>query len=110
MSTAASSAATAPKTAGSAGSDTFVTDTAKQATEQIIAAVRQTTKVGLDAASTWIDTLTAALPAVPAVPGTPSKAVVEQWVSLGFDAAENVLSLQREIASDLVTKLLPAGR
>lgn len=102
--------AAAPKT--DAAGDFFV-DSAKQGTEQIISAVRQTTKMGLDAASAWLDTVAAIMPATPAVsfaPFGPSKASVQQWVSTGFETAESLLALQREIASEIVNLLVPAGR
>jgi hypothetical protein len=107
MPTAPSAATAASK---SEAANTFFADLAKQTTEQFIGAVRQTTKLGLDTASAWIDTLTAVLPEAPAVPFAPSKADVQQWVSTGFETAESVLALQREIASEIVTKLLPAGK
>jgi hypothetical protein len=87
---------------------TFVADTAKQTSDQIISAVRQTTKLSLDTASAWFDTLTAVLPAAPAVPAS-SRAVVQQWVAASFDTAESVLAMQRELASEFVTKLVPAA-
>lgn len=111
----------AATTAGTAASKTeaagdFFADSAKQGTEQIISAVRQTTKLGLDAASAWLDTVAAIMPATPAAsfapfaPFAPSKAAVQQWVSTGFETAESLLALQREIASEVVNLLVPATK
>jgi hypothetical protein len=105
MPTATTTTAT-PKTDGAA---TFVADTAKQSTEQLLGVIRQTSKLSLDTASTWMDAVTKVLPPTPAMPFAPSKAAIQQLVAASFDTAESVLALQRDLTTEFFAKLVPSA-
>jgi len=87
----------------------FVADTAKQSSEQILGAVRQTAKLSIDAASNWFETVANIVPVTPDLPFAPAKAAMQQWITLGYETAESVLVLQRDLASEFVEKLVPAS-
>jgi hypothetical protein len=87
----------------------FVVDTAKQSSEQILGVVRQTAKFSIDAASNWFETVASIVPVTPELPFAPSKAILQQWINAGYETAESVLVLQRDLASEMVTKLVPAS-
>lgn len=87
----------------------FVADTAKQSSEQMLGVIRQTTKLTLDATSSWFDTVANVVPVAPDLPFGPSKATVQKWVSLGFETAESVIAMQRDLTSEIVAKLAPAS-
>jgi hypothetical protein len=87
----------------------FVADTAKQSSEQILGVVRQTAKLSIDAASTWFETVANVVPITPELPFAPTKAAMQQWITLGYETAESVLVLQRDLASEFVAKLVPAS-
>jgi hypothetical protein len=90
----------------------FVADTLKSTNEQTLTAVKQTTTMTMDAASAVLESfgkLTPSLPNIPSIPFLPTKAGISQLVNVGFDATENLLSLQRGLATELVERFVPAA-
>jgi hypothetical protein len=104
--TTGTTASATPKTDQAAS---FVVDTAKQSSEQILGVVRQTAKLSIDAASSWFETVASIVPLTPELPFAPSKAILQQWITAGYETAESVLVLQRDLASEMVSKLVPAS-
>jgi hypothetical protein len=100
---------------GKAKSDTatnFLADTVKTTNEQLLTAAKQTTTMTLDATSAVLESLgklAPSLPSMPAIPFLPTKSGITQLVNVGFDATENLLSLQRGLATELVERFVPAS-
>jgi hypothetical protein len=102
-----SSASAKPGSAPFASVDSaadFFTQAAKQSSEQFAKAVRQGAKFSIDATSAWFDTVAKFVPAAPALPFVPSEEIVKVWTDAGFDAAQNLLDLQREITGEVIAK------
>ena len=99
---------------GKAKSDTgatFVADTVKTTGEQMLTAVKQTTTISMDAASKLLESLgkfTPNLPSLPTNPLLPTKASLIQLVNVSFDTTENMLSLQRGLATQVIERFVPA--
>jgi hypothetical protein len=89
------------------GAATFVAETTKQSAAQLFNIVRQSAALSMDAASAWLKTVTK-MPTGPAFSLTPVKLTMQQLISAGFDTAETVLALQRDLAGQFVD-LLPSG-
>jgi hypothetical protein len=100
---------------GKAKSDsgtTFVTDTVKTTGEQMLTAMKQTTTITMDAASALVESLgkyTPRLPSLPTVPFLPTKASLVQMVNVSFDTTENLLSMQRGLATQVIERFVPAS-
>jgi hypothetical protein len=90
---------------------TFVADTVKSTSEQMLTAMKQTTTMTMDAASALFESLgkfTPSLPSMPTIPFIPSKSSILQLLNVGFDTTENLLSMQRGLASEVVERFVPA--
>ena len=100
---------------GKAKSDvgsTFVADTVKSTGEQMLTAMKQTSTMTMDAASALLESLgkfTPSMPSLPTIPFVPTKASILQLVNVGFDTTENLLSMQRGLASEVVERFVPAS-
>jgi hypothetical protein len=107
VTTTSSSSTSSTATKGAAGATTndFLTEVAKQSSEQLVRAMRQTAKFSFEATSAWLDTVAKVVPSVPAIPFAPSEETVKVWTDAGFDVAQNVLDLQREITGELLAKV-----
>ena len=91
---------------------TFIADTVKTTNEQLLTAAKQTTTMTMDATSAMFDSLSKlapSLPSMPAIPFLPTKSGITQLVNVSFDATENLLSLQRGLATELVERFVPAA-
>lgn len=89
---------------------TFVADTVMATSEQMLTAMKQTTTMTLDAASAMLESLgklTPSLQEMPALPFMPAKAGMVQLVNVAFDTTENVLSMQRGLATEVVNRFVP---
>jgi hypothetical protein len=100
--------ATAAPSAKPSTASKFVIDTAKQTSDQLLTVYRQTAKFTLDAAETWIDTL-AKVPG-PKLPVAPLQKAFDEWMTVGFDLAEGILSTQRDLATQAAATLAAAGK
>jgi hypothetical protein len=100
-----STSSTASKAAAGATANDFLTEVAKQSSEQFVSALRQTAKFSFEATSAWLDTVAKVVPSVPTLPFVPSEETVKVWTDAGFDVAQNVLDLQREITGELIAKV-----
>lgn len=87
---------------------TFVVETTKQNAEQLVNIVRQSASLWIDAASAWLKTVTKVVPPVPAISLIPVRSTMQQMVAAGFDTAEGLLALQRDLAGQIVA-LVPSG-
>ena len=83
----------------------FFTETAKQTTDQMLQAIRQTATFSLETSSAWFEAVAKVMPAVPALPFLPSEETLKQLTEVGFDTAQNLISLQREIAGEVLAKM-----
>ena len=91
---------------------TFVADTVKTTNAQVITAMKQTTTMTMDVASSILASLgklTSSLPTMPTMPFMPTKTAIAQLVNVGFDTSENMLSMQRGLATEMVDRFVPAG-
>jgi hypothetical protein len=86
----------------------FVAETTKQNAEQLFNIVRQSASLWIDAASAWLKTVTTVGPPVPALSLLPVRSTMQQMVAAGFDTADSLLTLQRDLAGQFVA-LLPSG-
>jgi len=107
--TASASASTSTKAPGAAmpsleSAADFFTQTAKQSTEQFAKAVRQSTKLSMEATSAWFETFAKFVPAAPALPFMPSEESIKVWTDAGFEAAQSMLDLQREVTGEVLAK------
>ena len=78
----------------------------------MLTAVKQTTTISMDAASKLLESLgkfTPNLPSMPTLPFLPTKASLVQLVNVGFDTTENLLSLQRGLATQVIERFVPAS-
>lgn len=90
----------------------FLADTVKTTNEQLLTAAKQTTTMTMDATSAMLSSLSKlapSLPSMPTIPFLPTKTGVAQLVNVSFDATENLLSLQRGLATELVERFVPAS-
>jgi hypothetical protein len=74
--------------------------------------MKQTTTMSMDAASSLIEALgkfAPSMPSLPTIPFLPTKASIVQLVNVGFDTTENLLSMQRGLASEVVERFVPAS-
>ena len=104
--------ATANGKAKSDTATTFVADTVKSTNEQVLTAVKQTTTMSMDAASAMLESLEqvrAVAAQLPTIPFLPTKAGLVQLLNVGFDATENLLSLQRGLATEVIERFVPAA-
>ena len=81
---------------------TVPTDQIKTAGDAVIGSLRQTQRFALDAAGKWFDVVSGAVPVLPTVPGVPTKADVQTLIATTFGFAEELLSVQRELAEGLL--------
>jgi hypothetical protein len=91
---------------------TFLADTVKTTNDQLITAAKQTTAMTMDATSAVLASLgklAPSLPSVPSIPFMPTKSGISQLVNVSFDATENLLSLQRGLATEIVERFVPAA-
>jgi len=91
---------------------TFIADTVKTTNEQLLTAAKQTSAMTMDATAAMFESLgklAPSLPSLPAIPVMPTKSGITQLVNVGFDATENLLSLQRGLATELVERFVPAA-
>ena len=90
----------------------FVADTVKSSGEQMMTLVKQTSTIGMDAASALFESLgkyTPRLPSIPSLPFLPTKASISQLVNVSFDTTENLLSMQRGLANQVIERFVPAS-
>jgi hypothetical protein len=87
----------------------FVADTLKQSTSQFFGALSQTTKFTLDTALAFVDSFAKLTPSMPSLPFAPSKATMKEWLDLGFEATEQILKLQHELATELLDRMAGAA-
>ena len=106
-STTPSSTTTSSAKAGSATATAtdFFTQSAKQSSDQLVRAIRQTATFSLEATSAWLDTVAKVVPSVPSLPFVPSEESIKVWTDAGFDVAQNLLDLQREVTGELIAKM-----
>jgi hypothetical protein len=82
----------------------FVTDTVTQSTSQLLGALSQTTKFGLETISALVDAFSKVTPALPVLPLAPSKSTVTEWLDVGFETGEQLLKLQHELATEAISR------
>jgi hypothetical protein len=75
----------------------------------VLRAIRQTAGFSLEATSAWLDTVAKIVPSVPSAPFVPSEDTVKVWTDAGFDAAQNLLDLQREMTGEVIAKMSALG-
>jgi hypothetical protein len=102
--TTTASDSTAKAAAAAATATDFFAQTAKQSTEQWIRALRQSANFSLEATSAWLDTVAKFVPSMPALPFAPSEETVKAWTNAGFDTAQNLLDLEREVTTEVISK------
>jgi len=82
----------------------FVADTFKQSTSQVLGALTQTTKLTFDTVASFVESFSKVPPSLPALPMVPSKASIKEWLDVGFETAEQMLKLQHDLAAELVDR------
>lgn len=76
--------------------------------EQLIATVKQSQQLSLDAAQTWVKAVSVLPMAdMPSIPGVPALPGVEAATKYAFDLAADLLSAQREYVLQLASALVP---
>ena len=86
-----------------------ISQVAQKLREQLLATVQQGQQLSLDAAQTWVKTVSVIpVPDLPTMPGLPTVPGVEDATTFTFDLAADLLSSQRDFALQLATMLVPA--
>ncbi len=83
----------------------FVADTLKQSTSQLLGALSQTTKFTLDTATAFVESFSKVTPSMPSIPFAPSKAAIKEWLDVGFETTEQLLKLQHELATEMLDRM-----
>ena len=77
--------------------------------EQLISTVKQGQQLSLDAAQTWVKTISVLPMAdMPSIPGIPALPGVEAATKYAFDLTADLLSAQREYVLQLASAFVPA--
>jgi hypothetical protein len=79
--------------------------------EQVLAGIRQSQQLTLDAAKGWVELVGKAVPsaAMPAsVPGAPTAADLQEAVSASFGLVHELVSAQEAFVEQLFSTILPA--
>jgi hypothetical protein len=87
-----------------------VTSTANQLRDQVLAGIRQSQQLTLDAAKGWVELVGKAVPGAPlaTIPGAPTKADVREAVAASFDLVQELVSAQQGFVEQLLDTVLPA--
>jgi hypothetical protein len=103
VTTGTSTTTTSAKAPSAAATD-FFAQTAKQGSDQFVRAIRQSATFSLEATSAWLEAVAKLVPSIPAVPFVPSEESLKVWTGAGFDVAQNLLDLQREVTGEVISK------
>jgi acetyl-CoA carboxylase carboxyltransferase component len=77
--------------------------------EQFIGSIKQSQQITLDAVNTWADTFGKIVPKLPASPFVPPLPELKETIDATFDVAQELLNVQREFATGLVSALAPTA-
>ena len=90
---------------GASAASSFVTDTVRQSTTQLLGIFSQSTKFTFGTLSAVAKALSKVPPRRPSIPMAPTKEALQQWLDVGFDSAEQLFKLQRELIAEMVDRL-----
>ena len=77
--------------------------------EELVASVKQAQQFTLDTLTTWADVVGKVVPQPSSFPFVPARSDVVESLGSAFDMAEELLTMQRKFASELVNVLVPAS-
>jgi hypothetical protein len=77
--------------------------------EELVASVKQAQQFTLDALTTWVDVVGKVVPPPLAFPFAPARSEVLEGFGTAFDMAQELLTMQRKFASELIDVLVPAS-
>jgi hypothetical protein len=104
------STASTPKPSPSTEAATsFVADTVKQTSSQVLGAISQTSKFTIDTVSAFVDSFSKVTPSLPSLPFAPSKASLKELLDVSFETTEQIVKLQHELLSEALDRLAIAA-
>jgi hypothetical protein len=95
---------------GASAASSFVTNSVRQSTAQLVGAFSQTTKMSYGTLAAVAKALAKVPPSMPAIPLAPSKETLKEWLNVSFDTTEQLLKLQRELMVEMLDRLAAFGK
>ena len=101
-----------PAATKSASATENATAAANALRDQVLAGIRQSQQLTIDATKGWVELISKSVPAAPfgtSIPGAPTTADVREAVSASFGLVQELVSAQRSFVEQLLDAMLPAG-
>jgi hypothetical protein len=92
-------------TSGPSAATSFVTDTVRQSTTQMLGLFAQSTKMTVGTMSSLFKAFSKLPPSRPKIQMAPSRESLQEWLDVGFDTTEQLLKLQRELVGEMLGRL-----